>query len=129
MKPISTKVHGAIDYIAGIMLLASPWILHFDRGGAETWVPVVLGAGALIYSLLTNYEAGAVRAIPMHVHLIFDFISGLFLAASPWIFGFSDYVYLPHLVFGVFEIAMASLTQTKAYATTSAYTSSGRTSP
>ena len=37
-----------MDYLMGILLIASPWLFGFDRGGAETWVPVILGIGAII---------------------------------------------------------------------------------
>lgn len=111
MKIISTKAHGVLDYLMGVLLIASPWIFNFARGGAETWVPVILGAGALLYSLLTNYEMGVSKAISMRSHLTLDMLSGIFLALSPWIFGFNDFVYLPHLIFGILEIGAAMMTE------------------
>ena len=75
-------------------------------------MPVALGAGALLYSLLTDYELGLVRALPMTLHLGLDFCSGALLAVSPWLFGFADDVWLPHVAFGLFEIGAALLTQT-----------------
>ena len=101
MNIIPTKVHGVLDYLMGAILIAAPWILDFNRGGAETWVPVILGAGVILYSLFTDYEYSISKSIPMKTHLTLDVISGVFLAASPWIFGFSEFVYLPHLTFGV----------------------------
>ncbi|RYZ22813.1 MAG: hypothetical protein EOO16_07635 [Chitinophagaceae bacterium] len=96
----------------GALLIAAPWLFNFDRGGAETWVPVILGAGALLYSLFTDYEMGASRRLSMRTHLGLDLMSGIFLAASPWIFGFNDYVYLPHLLLGIFEIGASLMTKT-----------------
>jgi hypothetical protein len=112
MRFIGTKTHGYLDYIMGALLIAAPWIFDFDRGGAETWVPVVLGAGAILYSLLTDYELGASRQISMKTHLTLDIISGAFLAASPWIFGFADYVWAPHLILGLIEIGAGLFTKT-----------------
>ena len=111
MRFIPTKVHGVLDYLVGVLLIAAPWLLNFARGGAETWVPVVLGAGAIIYSLMTNYEFGLSRSISMRTHLTLDLMSGILLAASPWLFGFSDYVYVTHLVVGLFEIGASLMTQ------------------
>ena len=113
MRFLSTKVHGYRDYIVGALLIAAPWLFDFDRGGAETWVPVILGISAIIYSLMTDYELGATRGISMRTHLTLDLMSGVFLAASPWIFGFANYVYVPHLVLGIFEIAAALMTRTQ----------------
>lgn len=111
MKPITTKVHGVMDYLMGVLLIASPWIFGFARNGAETWIPVILGASTIVYSLLTDYELGAYRTISMRGHLTLDFISGAFLAISPWVFGFKEYVFLPHLVLGVLEIGAVMLTE------------------
>ncbi len=111
MRFITTKTHGYMDYLMGILLIAAPWIFNFYRGGAESWVPIALGAGAILYSLLTNYELGASRQIPMPVHLTLDLMSGILLAASPWLFGFADYVYLPHLILGITEIGAALFTK------------------
>lgn len=58
MRWIGTKTHGYLDYIMGMLLIAAPWIFGFARDGAETWVPVILGAGVILYSLLTDYELG-----------------------------------------------------------------------
>jgi hypothetical protein len=79
--------------------------------GAETVIPVALGAGTVLYSLLTDYEMGAARVIPMPVHLGLDIASGLFLAASPWLFGFSKKVWAPHVAVGLMEVATALLTE------------------
>ena len=112
MRFIPTRIHGILDYLVGALLIAAPWLLGFARGGAETWVPVVLGAGALVYSLFTDYELGLVRRIPMPVHLLLDAGAGLLLAASPWIFGFAELVWAPHLVLGLLEVGAALMTKT-----------------
>ena len=56
----------------------------------------------------------------MPMHLTLDVVSGIVMAASPWIFNFADRVYLPHVIFGVFEIGAGLLTQRKAYADSNA---------
>ena len=111
MKIISTKVHGVLDYLMGVLLIAAPWLLNFNRDGAETWVPVILGIGVIAYSLFTNYELSLSRMIPMKTHLTLDVLSGVFLAASPWIFNFDEYVYLPHLILGILEIGAGVMTE------------------
>ena len=110
MRFISTKAHGILDYLMGVVLIAAPWIFDFAEGGAETWVPVILGAGTIVYSLITDYEYSATKKLSMRTHLWIDMLAGAFLAASPWIFGFADYVYLPHLILGLAEIGAAICT-------------------
>lgn len=109
MKMIPRNVHGVIDYIVGLALIAAPWLFGFADYSMATYVPVALGLGSLLYSLFTNYEMGLVRKIPFKVHLKMDILSGVILAASPWVFGFASYVFLPHLIVGLFEV-VAGLT-------------------
>lgn len=118
MRVIPTRLHGFLDYLVGALLIVAPWLFGFAQGGAETWLPVILGAGALLYSLFTDYELGVVRRLSMGTHLGLDAASGVLLAASPWLFGFSEIVFWPHLILGLFEIVAALTTRT-----TPAYTS------
>ncbi len=111
MQFIPTRVHGVLDYLVSILLIAAPWLFGFADGGAEQWVPIVLGAGAILYSLLTDYELGVMRVLSMPLHLMLDIGSGIILAASPWIFGFADNVWAPHLILGLFEIGAGLMTQ------------------
>jgi hypothetical protein len=113
MKFISTKFHGVLDYMSGLLLIASPWLLNFDNGGAAQWVPVAVGAMIILMSIFTDYEAGLVKSLSMSTHLTMDVITGLFLAASPWIFGFADQVYLPHLILGIMEMGAGLFTETR----------------
>ena len=112
MKPITTKLHGFLDYIVGILFIAMPWILKIDPKGYAGVVFIVAGIAALFYSLLTRYELGAVKLIPMKTHLAIDMLSGILLASSPWIFDFADSIYLPHLIGGITEIVVVLLTRT-----------------
>ena len=95
----------------GALLIASPWIFGFSNNSSATYVPVALGLGTLIYSLLTDYEPGLVKVIPFKVHLVLDVLSGMLLAASPWIFGFASQVSMPHVVLGLLEVIASVTTQ------------------
>jgi len=109
---LQTRVHGALDYLVGIVLIAAPWIFGFSDIAAAKWTAIGVGVAVLAFSVMTNYEWGLVRVIPMHVHLIADAVLGVFLAASPWLFGFSDEstsVWLPHVLVGVGEIGVAAI--------------------
>jgi hypothetical protein len=111
MQIIPTRIHGMMDYLVGALLVAAPWLFDFNHGGAETWVPIVLGLGMILYSLFTDYELGAVRRIPMPTHLMLDLGGGVLLALSPWLFGFADTVRTPHLVIGLIEIGTVLMSQ------------------
>lgn len=111
MRFIDTRVHGIVDYLMGVFLMAAPWLFGFATGGAAQWVPVILGIAVLLYSLMTDYELGVIKVISMRAHLMIDLLSGVFLAASPWIFGFSEEVFLPHLILGIAEIGASLMTK------------------
>ncbi len=112
LRFISTRAHGATDYLMGVLLIVLPYILGFADGTSAQWIPQIIGAAVIAASLLTDYEFGAVRMIPMPVHLFLDVAAGLLLAISPWLFGFADRVFWPHLILGILEIGAGLTTRT-----------------
>jgi hypothetical protein len=105
MKILPTRVHGMLDYPVGLLLLFLPNIFGFAHvGGAAVWVPRMIGILALVQSLMTRYELGAIKVLPMRMHLTVDYIAGIVLALSPWLFGFYDAanqrIWVPHLIAG-----------------------------
>lgn len=118
MRFIPTRLHAPLDYIVGVALIAAPWIFQFSEHTAATVIPIVLGAGLIVYSLLTDYELGLWRVIPMGGHNLFDVAAGAFLAASPWLFGFGDEganVWVPHLVVGLAAVFLGLTTKQAGY--------------
>ena len=113
MKIIHTKAHGYMDYIMGVFLIAAPSLFNLNLNDMESTVFYVVAATTILYSLVTNYELGLIKIIPMKGHLILDTFSGIFLVASPWLLDFANSVYKPHLVFGIIEISIAILTSSK----------------
>jgi hypothetical protein len=107
-------MHGMMDYVLGVLLIASPWIFGFsDESGTAKWTFIVIGAVILLTSILTNYELGLMHVVPMHMHLWADAIAGIVLALSPWIFGYADDTgtngWLPALILGLVELGTAAM--------------------
>lgn len=111
MRFINRKFHAVLDYMAGLLLIASPWLFNFSTLAEARWVAIAVGAVILMMSLLTDYEGGVFKTISMNTHLTMDVLAGLFLAASPWIFNFNDTVYLPHLLLGLLEMGAGLFTE------------------
>jgi len=109
MRILPTRWHGLLDYLVAFLLLAAPALFDLPQGPARN-VPMALGAVTILYSLFTQYEWGLVRVLPMRLHLILDLLNGLLLALSPWLFGFSDRVYLPHCIIGFTELFVTLIT-------------------
>ena len=52
MRFLSTRVHGAVDYLTGALLIISPWLFGFASLG---WLPhVAIGAFEVVVSLVTR---------------------------------------------------------------------------
>lgn len=111
---ISSRTHGIIDYVVGILLILAPFLLGFATGGPEQWVPIILGAGTILYSLLTRYEFSVIKAIPYRMHLAIDAVAGLFLLASPWLLGYADVIWWPHVLVGVAELGVVAMSMSGA---------------
>ena len=110
MNVLPTRVHAISDYVLGIVLIVAPYFLGFADGGPAQWIPTIIGVAILASSLMTNYEYSFARLIPMPLHLALDLVAGVLLLASPWLFHFSD-VYVPHVILGILEVAIAAVTQ------------------
>ena len=115
MKFLPTKVHGVLDYLVGIALVAAPTLFGFrDVGGPAVIIPTVIGIVLIAYSFFTDYEWGVVKKISMGYHLLVDYVASAFLALSPLLFGFADQglnVWLPHTVVGLTVIAVVLVSQ------------------
>lgn len=110
---IPTKQHAYIDYLTAGSLLVLPFLFSGKKRGAETYIPVLMGAVVLGQSLLTDYEPGAKKGMKMKTHLKLDYVGGTLLALSPFLFGFRKKSWGPHLAAGLSELAIAYLTKKK----------------
>ena len=110
MNIITRKIHAVLDYLSAIMFIILPWAFNFQELKIAT--QIIVGAGILIaiMSAMTDYEGGLARLIPMSIHLNMDIMLGVLLIASPWLFGFSDDIYLPHVIVGLYAILSGMLT-------------------
>jgi len=117
---IPTRVHGVLDYVHGSALLAAPELLRTKDEPRAALVSRLAGGGATAYTLMTDFELGAVRKIPMPTHLKLDVLSGALLAGAPWLLGYArggPRYWLPHAFVGIAEVlvAMASKTEPSYY--------------
>ena len=87
--PIPASVHGVIEYLAAILLIAAPFIFSFDEDAA-TAVSVIVGVVLLIVASSTAWRTGLISSIPVQAHVILDYLLAIFLIAAPFLFGFSD---------------------------------------
>jgi hypothetical protein len=81
--------HGVLEYGAGALLLAAPFMLGFDSDAA-TAIAIIAGLGVLILAAATASSTGLAKVIPLGVHMLLDLAVVAVLIAAPFLFGFSD---------------------------------------
>lgn len=108
-QPIGSRLHGALDYLTGSMLVVASR-LPFLRGRFAGRALAVAGANHLAYSLFTDYELGFVKRIPYKAHLAIDAIGAVGLAAVPWLSGHAAPVdrWVPAAV-GLYEVSAVAM--------------------
>jgi hypothetical protein len=87
--PIPAFVHGLLEYVAGALLIASSFLFGFDSDTA-TAVAIVAGVLILVVTASTALSTGLIKSIPVHAHVILDYLLAALLIASPFLFSFSD---------------------------------------
>lgn len=115
MHLISSRVHTWIGLVVGLVLVVAPWLLDFDEHVAPRVVAVAVGIWIVVNELATTSPASPLKIVPMRVHVVVDVVTGVFLAASPWLFGFADLTeraWVPHVVAGVLVAGYALVTDT-----------------
>ncbi len=111
MKLFSTRTHGILDYSSVALLSVLPRALGW---GNVTRLLTGSALATLVYSLLTRYELGAVKVLPMPAHLALDGTSGLGLCLAAGILaGEPRPVRLALLGLGLFEITASLTTETQ----------------
>lgn len=110
MRLFNLKWHSVLDYLLAVGMITSPWLYNFTEFGLAQNIPMVLGICLLVYSVFTEYGLCIIPLINIKVNLGLDIVSGAFLAVSPWLFEFNEYVFMPHLIYGLGQIGIAVLT-------------------
>jgi hypothetical protein len=87
--PVPVLIHGLLEYVAAMLLIAAPFLFGFDDDTA-TAVAVAAGVVVLVVTASTAMPTGLVKSIPVQAHVILDYLLALFLIASPFVFGFDD---------------------------------------
>ena len=114
MFRISPKTHGVLDYVVGGAIALLPHALKCSK--KTTRFLQAAGYGAGVYSMLTDYERGVLKVLPMEGHLALDALSGAGLITVAMLLNHETPPNRAILAgIGAFEITVASFTSTEAY--------------
>ena len=109
-RSISTKTHGMIDYSWASTAAAMPKMMTNAPAASRLIQNAGLVAGA--NTMLTNYEAGVLKLMPMKAHLAFDALLGGLLLLAPLLVPASErrYALIP-MAFGAVSLFSALMTE------------------
>lgn len=65
--------------------MIGPWIFGYSDDYDGKLMSVLAGGLIIALSILTRYEGGLIRIIPMSSHLNMDVLLGIFLIVSPFV--------------------------------------------
>ena len=110
-KPISPRVHGMLDYMTAGFMFALPRALGWSK--TSTRLMDACAGAATVYSLMTRYELGLVKVLPMKAHLAMDAVSGAGLLGAAAVMEDEDpEVRCTIAGIGAWEIAASLMTRT-----------------
>lgn len=86
--PIPRFLHGVIEYLAGVLLIAAPFLFDFEADAAVA-LSIVAGVVVIAVAASTEGAGSLIDSIPISIHVLTDFVLAAVLIAAPFLFGFS----------------------------------------
>jgi len=112
MKILSPKIHGIIDFLVVLFLLASPTLFGFT--GLLAYFTYSLGIVHLLLTLLTDFSGGVIKIIPLPIHGLIELLVGVVLVVLAFtLFKDSDNGKLFYAVFGAAVLLVWLMTDYK----------------
>lgn len=85
MKVINSRLHGIIDYLVVVFLLAAPSL--FGLPPTAALFTYVLGGIHLALTLLTNTDLGLIKVIPFPIHGWIELVVSIVLVGAAFYLG------------------------------------------
>lgn len=86
--PLPRFLHGLIEYVAGVLFVAAPFLFGFESDAAVA-LSIVVGVVVLVVAATTEGPSSLINSIPISIHVLLDFALAVVLIAAPFLFGFS----------------------------------------
>jgi hypothetical protein len=87
--PVPAVVHGAAEYVAGVLFIAAPFLFGFDDTAAVA-ASVVIGLVLLAFTACSDLPTGLVSSVTPGVHATVDVVLAVLMVALPFLLGFTD---------------------------------------
>jgi hypothetical protein len=109
-KPISPRIHGALDYTTSAMVAAVPVAMDFPPTARRLFQSLAAGYTGL--SAVTDYPLSVRRVVPFKGHGAAELGIAALLPMAPWLLGFSKHRAARNLCYGLaaLTVVVAALT-------------------
>lgn len=111
MKVLNSRIHGIVDYLVLIFLLASPTLFNLSED-IGFYMYILAGIHFLL-TILTSFQYGLFKVIPFKIHGIIEYIVGIALIGAVFVHDLQgvDETFL--LGFGIAVLVTAIITNYK----------------
>jgi hypothetical protein len=109
-KPITPRIHGALDYTTSAMVAAAPMAMDFPKPARRLFQS--LAAGYTSLSAVTDYPLSVRRVVPFKGHGAAEMGIAALLPLAPWLLGFSNHRAARNLCFGLSALTVVVATLT-----------------
>jgi hypothetical protein len=114
---IPLKTHNILDYVAALVLIASPYMFNFSDVGPARNLFLTMGFALAIYSSITHYQYSLAKIIPIRPHMVLDIVTGFVLMIGPYAFNYraalSNGQTALHFVLGLGVWGLVALTRSR----------------
>ena len=111
MTPRATRVCSLLHYGSVVLFLLTPVLSGGATDGPQTWIPVGLGVLMAGVTFAAKDRIGPARLVDGSTRQNVEMAGSTLLVLSPWLFGFADLTWRPHLLVGQVGIGVSMLTQ------------------
>jgi hypothetical protein len=87
--PIPQALQGLLEYLAGFLFVAAPFLLGFTDSGVATAASIVFGLVFLVLAATSSGPTGLAKQLSPPAHALLDAVVAILLIAAPFVLGFS----------------------------------------
>jgi hypothetical protein len=85
MKVLNSKLHGIIDYAVVVFLWLSPTMFNLPE--YTSWVTYAVGSVHFTLTLLTHFEVGVFKVVPLKIHGLIELVVSIALVIVAFYLG------------------------------------------
>jgi phosphoglycerol transferase MdoB-like AlkP superfamily enzyme len=109
MKNKLLSAHYILDFILGLLTILLPFYSEFKGYNVETIIPILIGASVIAVTAITRSNFSIIPILHWKENLFVNFLTGAFLALSPWLYNYYGRIFLLQLMMGILIMISSAL--------------------